>query len=172
LAVAAGLILVGSVTLVLLTPTEVMAQPAEMAQMYRQMVAENVGAGGGMKFTDMGQINAEIQRQWSDFPGLRGAGSNAGFRAHECCVSKMKTASVAFILLDVEGKHVSLAIAKSSEVASPKAATVQHGQSIYTLQQVGELNMVMMERGGRWICLTGDMGSEKLMEIGDQLVKD
>ena len=164
-AVAAGLIILVSVGLVMLGSNRaVMAEPAMIADVHREMVANSEG----IPLTDVKVIQAEIRRQWADSPAI----PNAGVKAHACCVKKMKDARMAFILLDVEKTQVTMAIAKSKDVDCPPGDVRMSGGMSWCVQKVGELTMVMTEQGTRWICLTGDLPAEKLMEIASKFVKD
>lgn len=168
-AVAAGLILTGSVAMVLLIPGEVMASPTYIAEMHREMVAT---ASNAMDVANVATINAALHAQWGDFPGIPQMGPSASLHMHDCCIRKMKDARMAFVMLDADGHKISMAVAKSRDVASPKSATMQRDGATFSVQKVGDLNMVMTERGPRWICLTGDLPPEKLMDIAAQFAKD
>jgi hypothetical protein len=164
-AIAAGLIVLISVSAVLLVPDRaVMAEPAMIAAVHREMI----DTMGSIPLTNIAAINETIRGQWKDSPVI----PNAGMKAHDCCIKKMKDARLAFVLLDADGTHLSMAIAKSREVDMPKTGREEHDGHVWSVQKVGSLNMVMTESGPRWICLTGDMPAEKLMEIATKFLKD
>ena len=168
-AMAAALLIVGSVALIMMTPREVLASPTEIAAMHQSMMSNTMPM---MKAENAAEVNAAIHAQWNDFPGIPQSVAGIDMGMHKCCIGKMKDARMAFVMLDVNGKSVSMAVAKAREIASPKADVVVRDGNSFTVQKVGDLNMVMTEHGPRWICLTGDLPAEKLTDLAVKFLKD
>ena len=85
-----------------------------------------------------------------------------------CCM-KSVSKKVACLLLKREGVPVSLVVAHSGDMrAATSPVTVRDGVR-YHVQAVGTLNMVMTERNGRWVCLIGELPTERLIDVATQI---
>ena len=81
----------------------------------------------------------------------------------------VKNKKVACVLLEDNGGPVTMTVAKAADMRSPTSPTVIRGGVTYHVQTVGRLNMVMTERNDRWICLIGQVSSDRLMDLAGQL---
>jgi hypothetical protein len=81
----------------------------------------------------------------------------------------VKDKKVACVLLKREGVPVTMTVAKDSDMRLPKSPPVVRNGISYHVQSSGSLNMVMTQRHGRWVCLIGELASDRLMELADQL---
>ena len=52
---------------------------------------------------------------------------------------------------------------------APSSPIVTRAGVTYHVQAVGQLNMVMTERGGRWICLIAKLPAERWMDLASSL---
>jgi hypothetical protein len=52
---------------------------------------------------------------------------------------------------------------------SPVGEKVVRDGAKYHLMSSGALNMVSTERNGRWVCLIGEVSSDRLITIAEQL---
>ena len=51
---------------------------------------------------------------------------------------------------------------------APAPVTTRNGAD-YRVQTVGDLNMVMTEQHGQWLCLIGQVSADHLMDVAAQL---
>jgi hypothetical protein len=62
-----------------------------------------------------------------------------------------------------------MSVAKGSDMRLPNSPSVERDGSRFFVQSYGNLNMVSAERQGHWICLMGELPSERLVDLGARL---
>ena len=86
-----------------------------------------------------------------------------------CCMRSVSDRRVACVLLSDAGVPVTMTVAAAGEVRPPDSPTVVRGGVTYHVQSSGGLNMVMAERGGRWVCLIGELPAGRLIDLAGGL---
>ncbi|MGN6367853.1 MAG: hypothetical protein ACTHN5_06290 [Phycisphaerae bacterium] len=157
--IAAMLLIVAMVGMGLLQGRTVEASPAMMAQWHEEIVSGRVPM---MRVTSVRELNAQmaaLAKEGKMLPEVPMGHSMA------CCMRSVGDKQVACVLLEDEGKPVTMAVADASEVKSPASGVTMRDGVAYHVEKVGVLNMVMTEKGGRWVCLIGEVPAERLMGI-------
>lgn len=165
-AVAASILLLGTVAAVLLVATAsrpVLASPAEMARMHHQLVSGEMPA---MQVESIEAANKVLAGEHPHLPALPGVPAD---HVMACCMTSVKDKKVACVLMKREGVPVSLMVARSKDMRTPSSPATLHDGVRYHVQSSGKLNMVMAERDGRWVCLIGELPTERLIDIAVQL---
>jgi hypothetical protein len=165
-AIAASVLVVGLLTAVLVLSTSggpALASPAQMARLHEDLVSGKVPA---MQVDSIDAANKALSSQWPEGPSVPGVPEN---HVMACCMKSVKDKKVACVLLKREGVPVTMTVANAADMQLPKSPTVSRNGISYHVQSSGTLNMVMTERQGRWICLIGELGGERLMDLADQL---
>jgi len=162
-AAAALLILTVMLSLGLFQGREAQASALLMAQMHQDIVTGKVPT---MQADSIDQANHAIAAFAGGFPKLP---QPPATHTMACCMRNIDDKKVACVLLNDGGIPVTMAIANASEVQSPKSAIVVRSGVTYHVDTVGNLNMVMMERAQRWVCLIGQLPKDKLMDLADEI---
>lgn len=163
-AVAASLLIAGLIAAVLLSSSSgpALASASEMARMHYDLVS------GKTPILAVDSIDA-ANRALSD-PSGHGAASVPQEHVMACCMKTIKNKRVACVLLKTEGVPVTLSVASATDMKLPKnTTTIQEGGHTYHVQASGKLNMVMGDQHGRWVCLIGELPSQRLAELASQL---
>lgn len=141
----------------------VMASAAQMAQMHEDLVS---GRMASVKVDSIEEAGAVLSKQWGGSVPIPDMPDE---HVMACCMKSVKDKKVACILLQSEGEKVTMTVSDATEMKVKGGRQVVHGGNTYVVQSVGELNMVMTERNGRWICLIGKLGMDRLTELAAQL---
>lgn len=164
-AIAASLTLVIAIAAAVLTTSsgQVMASPAQMAQFHQQIVSNEIPV---TKVDSIEAASQVLASQWPQGPDLPRAPE-----AHvmACCMKSIKDKNVACVLLRSEGTPITMSVAKASDMKSPTGDRVVRNGATFHLMSSGGLNMVSTERHGRWVCLIGQVASDRLITIAEQL---
>jgi anti-sigma factor RsiW len=164
-AVAASLTLLAILAAALLmsSSNEVMASPAQMAQFHQEILANRIAVTRVDSIEAAGQV---LAAEWPQSPNLPQAP-----QAHvmACCMKSIKDKRVACVLLQSEGTPITMSVAKASDMRSPVGAKVERNGATFHLASSGAINMVSTERGGRWVCLIGEVSPERLITLAEQL---
>jgi hypothetical protein len=157
--IAAALVLVAAVALATLRPAS-SAVAVELTDLHRDVVA------GRLQLTSVDTVdaaNAWIARQDADGPALPDFA--ADLRVRSCCLAEVEGTLVAVALLRDVGEDITLVVADAPRVAHPMGTRhVVDGRSIFTHRMNG-LNMATWSAAGRWVCVMGEAGSARLVEI-------
>jgi hypothetical protein len=164
-ALAASL-LVGGLLAVLVISTSggpALASPSQMAQLHYDLVS---GKTPVMQVDSVDAANKMLAGQWSQSPQIPNVPAG-----HEmaCCMKSIKDKKVACVLLRSQGMPVTLTVANAADMKLPTSPTANRNGVTYHVQSSGQLNMVMTERNGRWVCLIGQTSGEQLMDLADKL---
>ena len=167
-AVAASITLLAILAGVLLTSSggEVMASPAQMAQVHRDILANRVAV---TKVDSIEAASAALSRQSGSAAPALPQPPEAHVMA--CCMKSIKNKTMACVLLqDAGGTPVTMSVARSSDMKLPHdgAHVARDGVDYFTHAADG-LNMVMTERAGRIVCLISDLPTGKLIDLAARL---
>jgi hypothetical protein len=164
MAVAASLIVVALVALSLQNQT-VQAVPADaMVQMHRDIVAHKVDT---IEVDSIEKANVAI----AAFGGEKMPRMAAEPESHQmlCCMRSVGDKKVSCVLLKSEGVPVTLAVARAHMEPSAGSKRVEQKGQVYDVQTMGELTMVMFERGGQHVCMIGALPESKLVGLCEGL---
>lgn len=163
-AAAAVLLLAAVLTGVLMTHSRpAMASPAQMAQMHHDLVS---GRLHRVQVDSIEAANRELTKQAPRAPEVPDAPQQ---HVMACCMRSVKNKEVACVLLRSDGAYVTMAVANAKDVRPPQSpAVVRHGVT-YHVESIGLLNMVMTERQGRWVCMMGEIPTDRLIELASKL---
>ncbi|MGA2440566.1 MAG: hypothetical protein ABSH08_06385 [Tepidisphaeraceae bacterium] len=164
-AIAASLLIFAMIGAVLIATWggPAMASPAEMARLHDDIVS---GRTAVTRVDTIAAANKMLAAQWGASPQIPNIPAEYTMA---CCMRSVKNKKVACVLLEDNGGPVTMTVAKASDMRSPTSPTVIRGGVTYHVQAVGRLNMVMTERNDRWICLIGQVSSDRLMDLAGQL---
>lgn len=155
-AVAASIIVVIAVGLALSAgSSEAHASPAELAQFHRDIVAGKVAV---MRADDMKAANQAITALAGNtiqLPEVPGAHQMA------CCMRDVKDKKMACVLFENHGTPVTLSVAKASDFQGPKSG--------YHTESISGVQMVMMERDGKWVCMMSEMSMDELKALAEKV---
>jgi hypothetical protein len=160
-AVAASVVLMAVVATLLLVTSSgpVLASPTEMARFHEDLVSGKVPV---MAVTSMHAAEKAIARQWKESPQLPGVPED---HAMACCMRSVKNKKMACVLLKDDGEPVTMTVAKADDMQLPQGEIRTRNSTSYHVQSVNDLNMVMTERDGRWVCLISKISVDRLMEL-------
>ena len=165
-AVAASILVLGTLAAVLLFTTmsrPALASPAQMARMHEELVS---GKTPAVQVDSIEAANKVLAGEHPHFPALPDMPAD---HVMACCMTSVKDKKVACVLMKQEGVPLSLMVARGQDMRAPTSPVTVHDGVRYHIQSSGKLNMVMTERHGRWVCLIGELPSERLMEVAAQL---
>ena len=165
-AVAASFVLLSAVVAVVLLSSSggpALASASAMAQMHEDLVS---GRSPVMQVSSIDEANRALAGQSPGGPTLPGAPEG---HVMACCMKSVKGKKVACVLLRNGGEPITMTVANAADMRLPKSPTVTRAGVTYHVQSSGELNMVMAERQGQWVCLIGRLQAERLMDLADQL---
>lgn len=166
-AIAASLALIASiVTAVMLTASSgpAYAEAGRMAAMHRDITGPNSSV---VRVTSVEAAERALSERWPGSPDLPDVPAE---HVMACCLRSIDDRKLACVLLDDAGVPVSMMVAKATDVTGGRAATTVVRDNVsYQVQQSGELNMVMSQRDGRWVCLVGARPVARLIELSSSL---
>ncbi len=137
----------------------VVASPIELTALHSQIVTGQLPV---TRVSSMAQARDAIARQWAKGPELP---SLQGLEVQSCCLTNVHGKLVAAVLLEVEGKAVTLIVADARDFVMPHGTVVQrNGRAIVTHQNAG-LDMAMTRQGDRWLCVMGDLPVDTLVTL-------
>lgn len=166
-----GMVLAGVLLLSTLSGP-VQASAMQMAKVHEDLVS------GKVPVTQVDSIEAAgraLSSQWPqapDLPDLPQAPQTPDVpREHvmACCMKSVKNKQMACVLLKKEGVPITMAVANAADVTGTHGTKVQRAGMICYVQAVGNLNMVMTQRQGRWVCLMGQVSDEQLIDLAAHL---
>jgi hypothetical protein len=166
-AIAAGLLVFGLLAALLISTSggPALASPAQMAQLHYDLVS---GKTPVMQVDSVDAANKMLSGQWPQSPQIPKlpAGDEMA-----CCMKSIKDKKVACVVLRKVkmGVPVTMTVANAADMKLPMSPTINRNGVTYHVQSSGQLNMLMTQRNGRWICLIGQTSNEGLMDLADQL---
>jgi hypothetical protein len=164
-AVAASLIILGVTAAVLLSVSggPALASAAQMAQMHYDVVS---GKTPVIKVDSIDEASKILSGQWPSCPQIPKVPDSYEMA---CCMKSVKGKKVACMLLKSEGTPITMTVANATDMAMPSSPTMMHDGVTYHVQSSGALNMAMTQRNGKWVCLIGEISSERLMAVMSKL---
>ncbi len=164
-AIAASITLLAILSAVLLSTSggPALASPAQMARFHQSLVSGEVAA---TQVDSIEAANQVLTAKWPQSPQLPDVPQD---HVMACCMKSVKDKRLACVLLKRDGVPVTMTVANDSDMKLPKSPTVDHGGVTYHVQSFEQTNMVMTERGGRWVCLISELPAERLMDIAQKL---
>lgn len=159
-AVAAGIAVVGMIGVMMyaLSARPALASADAMAQMHSDLVT---GKHHVVKVDSIQEASRALSMNLPDLPAEH---------VMLCCMQSIQDKRVACVMLKSEdGVPITLAVARAREMRMPASELVTQGEVRYHVQSSGDLNMVMTERNGQWICLIGALEVGRLMEMASQI---
>ena len=165
-AVAASFLVLAAAVAVLLLSTSsgpVLASSVQMAKLHEDLVSGKVPV---VQVNSIEEANKVLSKQWRNSPEVPSVPQD---HVMACCMKSVKDKKVACVLMKREGVPVSMMVAHGKDMRIPDSAVTVRGGVRYHVQSVGALNMVMTEREGRWVCLIGEVPTERLMDLAGGL---
>ena len=164
-AIAAGIAIVAVIGAIFLSSSggPVLASPTQMAQFHEEMVS---GRAPVMQVDSIAEANKALAQQSPQSPTLPALPQD---HVMACCMRSVKNKKVACVLLRSEGVPITMTVANAADMQLPATAQVSHNGVDYRVQSVGKLNMIMAERSGRWVCLIGELPTQRLMDLAAEL---
>ncbi len=159
IAAAVVLMAVIAVTLLAPRPGAVEAAPSDVAQLHRALISGEVDAHIRAA-SDMSQANDHLRSDWPT--GLRYAAAPrvpdpAMGRVLSCCVHRLEDRPVASVLMDVDGRIVSVMVAHNTHLRAPRdGQVVEHRGYRFSIHRVNGTELLMVEHGDRWVGLVSD----------------
>lgn len=159
-AVAASFVVILGLTFALAPAGEVRADPVRIAQIHRELVAGK----DTVHVPSMDEANRMIRAMAAGFVQVPNA---PPAHVHACCMKNIKNKRVACLLLENQGVPVTMTVASAADVRCPDAS--RGAVLSYHISRVGDLNMVMTSRAGRWVCLVSQADVETLIGLAGRL---
>ncbi|WP_428937517.1 hypothetical protein [Fontivita pretiosa] len=165
-AVAASVAVLATVGVIVwsLSGSAVLASPDTMAKFHEDLVSGRIQA---TQVDSIAQANRVLAAEWNrrqiEIPNIPSE------HVMLCCMQSIDDKQVACVLLKSEGGvPITMAVARSADMKMPRgsARVIRNGVT-YHVQSSGNLNMVMTERGGRYICLIGAVARDSLISIAE-----
>lgn len=165
-ALAASLLVAGLVVVavVVFTGGPVLASADRLAAIHNDLVA-----GGGHDRQAVDSIDAANARLATQNPGAPPVPGVADDHVMACCVHMVGRTKMSCVCMVADGVPISLAVADAADVRLPPSETVTADGITYQVQSARGVNMVMTQRGGRWVCVMGQLPTQKLIEIAKRL---
>ena len=140
------------------------AEASQMAAMHRELAS---GTSSVMRVDSLAAAERALSSEWPRSPGLPGVPDD---HVMACCLRRIDGKKIACVLMDDGGAPVSMMVAEGGEVNGSRSATLLvRGGVTYRIEHVGELNMVMTQRDGRFVCLIGERSVDRLIELSSSL---
>ncbi len=141
-----------------------LASPDVLAHVHEEMLTDQMHSM--RKVTSIDAAAAAISEQWPQRPPLPDMPQD---QVMACCVHEVGHKKMACIALLVNEVPVTMAVADSGDIKTPQGATLVRDGVTYHVQSAHGVNMVMNERGGRWVCLMGRLSVDQLIEMATKL---
>lgn len=142
----------------------VLASADQLAQIHQEVLAAD---GSHVRpVTSIADANAGFSAEW---PGAPMVPELPNKHARSCCIHRMGQKRMACVMFEVDGVPVTMAVAAAADVKLPAGETRDIGGVTYHVQSHEGINMIMTERGGRWVCLMGEVPINRLVELAPSL---
>jgi hypothetical protein len=165
-AMAASILLVSAIVAAVMLSASggpAMAEPAQMAQVHEDIISGKVPV---VRVASIEEANRMLNAQ---SPGAPTLPQMPDSHVMACCMKSVHNKKMACVLLKNEDVPVTLAVARAADLKlSPAPITTRNGIN-YRVQRVGDVNMVMTEQDGKWLCLMGKMPADHLIDIATQV---
>jgi len=164
-AVAASLLIVGIIAAVLLSSSsgQVLASPAQMAQVHQDLIANRDSVMHVRSIDEAANMLAASMNGSMQLPAPPDS------QVMACCMKSIRDKKIACVLLETDSKLVTMSVAKGSDMRLPNAPHIDRDGTKFFVQSYGALNMVSANRQGHWVCLMGELPTERLIDLGAHL---
>ena len=132
-------------------------------------IHEEVLHRSGSHVTPVDSISAANAALADKCPGLPAVPELPKDHVMSCCVHDLGRKKIACVAVLVDEVPVSIAVADAAYVKMPTCQALMIGGVAYHVQSEGDINMVMTERGGRWVCVMGKVPVNRLAELASSL---
>jgi hypothetical protein len=166
---AAFLIAFGIVAAVIisLAGRPVLASPDQLAEIHQNVMRHDHGHSDVHRVASMEEAGQVLSSRWNRMPELPAMPEG---HVMACCLHTIGRKTVGAVALEAGGVPVTLAIANAGDARLPDTAPIMVGENRYWVQSSHDVNMVLMQRNGRWMCLMGETKVERLIEIAEGLM--
>ena len=160
-AVAASFVILAALGALLLSSSggPVLASTNEMVQFHNDLVSGRVPV---TRVDSMQAANKVLTTQWAQSPRMPDMPAD---HVMACCMRSVRNKKMACVLLKGDGQPVTMTVAKASDMKLPTSPAVTRNGIEFHVQSAGEVNMVMTQREGRWICLIAKLPVDRLMDL-------
>jgi hypothetical protein len=164
-AIAASLLIAILAAAILLSSSSgpVLASTAQLAQIHNELVSSHDSA------MQVDSVDAANRMLASQSPAVPQVPAMPQDHVMACCMKSMGGKKVSCVLMNDRNVPVTLMVANAAEFRLPESPTQKHNGLDYQVQSSGSLNMVMVQRNGRWVCLSGEEPVERLMQLAEGL---
>jgi hypothetical protein len=151
----------GTIGLIYGSPSgrSVLASPELLAQFHEQLLGDNTNAVPVNSIDAANKALADVLHASMRIPQI------PTIEVTKCDLQTIKDKPVACVLLQSGGVPVTMAVANAMDMRDPESERRIEKGTEYHITASGELNMVMTERHGRWICLISELPADGLVEI-------
>jgi hypothetical protein len=126
------------------------ASSAEIATWHRDMLTTCAAVNS---LTEANRILRECDQYGSEIPGAE---------QHACCVKMAGKHRVSCVMIEQNGEMLMLCTAKQSDVQTPGGKPQSVNGVDFTSHTQGPLNIVTINKDGRWLCAAGRQPPEQL----------
>jgi hypothetical protein len=165
-AVAASLLVFGLIIALVIHSSggPVLASADRLARIHDEVLHR-----AGTHVTAVDSVSAANAALASKCPGLPAVPELPKDHVMSCCVHDLGRKKLACVAILVDEVPVSIAVADVADVKMPTCQALMIGGVAYHVQSEGDINMVMTERGGRWVCVMGKLPVNRLAELASSL---
>jgi hypothetical protein len=140
------------------------ASTTDLARVHREVTSGDRGLVPAANFDEASDV---IQRLWPGAPEL--PEPTVG-QVTASCLHSVANHSVACLKLAFKGQPITMVVGHSREVVcSTEHRRVSRENQDYLVHDRDGVQMVMVSRQGRWVCLMGRLSIDELIEIADGL---
>jgi hypothetical protein len=165
-ALAASIVLVSAIAAAIMLSASsgpAFAEPAQMAQVHQDIIS------GRIPVMQVASIEAANKMLNSQSPGAPTLPQMPDSHVMACCMKSVHNKKMACVLLKDEGIPITLAVASAADMKLAVAPVTKRNGIDYRVQKVGDVNMVMTEQDGKWLCLIGQVSADHLMDVAAQV---
>lgn len=165
-AAAASLLVLGLIAALVISSSggPVLASAERLAHVHQEVLNAEGNHLTPVNSTDA--ANAALAAEWRGAPSIPALPED---HVMTCCVHRMGQKKIACVAFESNGVRVTMAVADAADVKLPAAEMLTIGGTIYHVQSHEGVNMVMIERGGRWVCLMGKLPLDRLAALANTL---
>jgi hypothetical protein len=144
------------------SPGEAMASPVQMAQLHRDLVAGRIHA---MQVDSIDAAGRMLSQRDPKTPALP---QPPDAHVMACCMKNVSDKRVACVLLKSEDAPITMSVANAADM-KPVGNVFSRNGAQFHIVAYESLNMVSTEKAGRWVCLIGELPTDKLIAIAEKL---
>lgn len=142
----------------------VLASADRLAEIHEEVLHRS-----GTHVTQVDSVAAANSTLASKCPGLPAVPEIPEDHVISCCVHEIGRKKMACIAMEVDSVPVSIAVAPASDVKTPTCEARMINGVAYHIQSHNDINMVMIERDGRWVCVMGKLPVDRLVALASTL---